>query len=166
MITGNIIIGENVYIDPSSKVNNVIIDDNVKIANGVNIFGSKACQLKIGQGSYIGPYCMLEGFNGKVTIGSFVSFAQRITLLTGSAPNASEKMQRIFPLLKGAVSIGDHTWIGAHCVIMPKVEIGKYCVVAANSFVNQSFPDYSILGGSPAKLLRKLTEEEIKKLHD
>jgi acetyltransferase-like isoleucine patch superfamily enzyme len=166
MITGNIDIGENVFIDPSSRVNNVIIDDNVKIANSVNIYGSKSCQLKIGKGTYIGPYCMLDGFNGKVTIGSFVSFAQRITLLTGSAPNASEKMQRIFPLLKGEVSIGDHTWIGAHCVIMPKVEIGKYCVVAANSFVNQSFPDYSILGGSPAKLLRKLTEEEIKKLHD
>jgi acetyltransferase-like isoleucine patch superfamily enzyme len=109
---------------------------------------------------------MIEGFNGRVTIGSFVSFAQRITLLSGSAPNGSERMQRIFPIQKGNVTIGDHTWIGAHCVIMPNVELGKYCVVAANSFVNNSFPDYSIIGGSPAKLIRMLTQKEIKRLHD
>jgi acetyltransferase-like isoleucine patch superfamily enzyme len=166
MITGNINIGQNVFLDPTSKVNNAYIDDNVKIAANVNIFGSPTNQLKIGQNSYIGPYCMLEGFNGRVTIGSFVSFAQRITLLSGSAPNGSDRMQRIFPIQRGPITIGDHTWIGAHCVIMPNVELGKYCVVAANSFVNKSFPDYSIIGGSPAKLIRVLTQKEIKILHD
>jgi acetyltransferase-like isoleucine patch superfamily enzyme len=86
--------------------------------------------------------------------------------MSGSGPNASEVMQRIFPILKGEVSLGDHTWIGASVVIMPNVSLGKYCVVAANSFVNKSFPDYSIIGGSPAKLIRTLTQEEIKKLHE
>jgi acetyltransferase-like isoleucine patch superfamily enzyme len=166
MLTGNIKIGQNVFIDPSSKVNNASIKDNVKIAANVNIFGSPKSQLEIGQNSYIGPYCMLEGYNGRVSIGSYVSFAQRITLLSGSAPNSSERMQRIFPIQKGPVTIGDHTWIGAHCVIMPNVELGKYCVVAANSFVNKSFPDYSIIGGSPAKLIRLLTQQEIIRLND
>jgi acetyltransferase-like isoleucine patch superfamily enzyme len=48
---------------------------------------------------------------------------------------------------------------------MPNVAIGKYCVVAANSFVNQSFPDYSIIGGTPAKLIRTLTDSEKEKIH-
>ena len=166
MITGNIKLGQNVFLDPSSKVNNACIEDNVRISGNVNIYGSPSNQLEIGKYSYIGPYCILEGFNGRVSIGSYVSFAQRITLLSGSAPNGSERMQQIFPIQKGPVTIGDHTWIGAHCVIMPNVGLGKYCVVAANSFVNKSFPDYSIIGGSPAKLIRTLTQEEIKKLHD
>jgi acetyltransferase-like isoleucine patch superfamily enzyme len=64
------------------------------------------------------------------------------------------------------VSIGDHTWIGAHAVIMPNVELGKFCVVAANSFVNSSFPDYAVIGGTPAKLIRILNDNEISLLND
>jgi acetyltransferase-like isoleucine patch superfamily enzyme len=48
---------------------------------------------------------------------------------------------------------------------MPAVTLGKYCVVAANSFVNKSFPDYTIIGGTPAKLIRTLTPSEIETLH-
>jgi acetyltransferase-like isoleucine patch superfamily enzyme len=166
MIVSNINLGHEVMIDASSKINNATIGNKVKIAADVNLFGSAKNPIFIGEGTYIGPYCFLEGFNGEVHIGEHVSFAQRITLLSGSAPNGSEKMQRIFPILKGPVSIGNHTWVGAHCVIMPNVKIGNFCVIAANSFVNQSFPDYSVIGGTPAKLIRVLTEEEIKKLND
>lgn len=166
MITSNIILGEEVFIDSSSKVNNATIGARCKIAAQVNLFGSPKHPLILGEGCYIGPYCLLEGFNGLVEIGNNVSFAQRITLISGSAPNASYKLQRIFPLDTGPIKIGDHNWIGAHCVIMPNVTLGEFCIVAANSFVNQSFPAYSIIGGSPAKLIRSLSIEEIKKLHD
>jgi galactoside O-acetyltransferase len=47
---------------------------------------------------------------------------------------------------------------------MPGVFLGDFCVVAANSFVNKSFEAYSIIGGSPAVLIRKLTNIEIMKL--
>lgn len=166
MITSNINLGTNVFIDASSRVNNATIGSRCKIAAHVNIFGSKESPLVMGEDCYIGPYCMLEGYNGLVEIGSHVSFAQRITLISGSAPNASDRLQRIFPINKGAISIGNHSWIGAHCVIMPNVTLGKFCVVAANSFVNQSFPDYSVIGGSPARLIRTLTEGEIQILND
>lgn len=164
MITSNIKLGLNVFIDTTSRVNNISIGDGVKIAANVNVFGSREHPVEIGNESYIGPCCLLEGFNAKLVIGSFVSFAQNITVLSGSAPNASEKMLKIFPMKKGSVRIGDHTWVGAHSVIMPNVELGKYCVVAANSFVNKSFPDFSIVGGSPARLIRTLTLEEKKQL--
>lgn len=166
MITSNINLGQNVSIDTTASVNNVTIGDNTKIAGNVKIFGSPENQLTVGKSCYFGPNTLVEGYNAKVTIGNHVSFAQNINLMSGSGPNASEVMQRIFPILKGEVSLGDHTWIGASVVIMPNVSLGKYCVVAANSFVNKSFPDYSIIGGSPAKLIRTLTQEEIKKLHE
>jgi acetyltransferase-like isoleucine patch superfamily enzyme len=166
MITSKISLAQNVFIDPSSRVNNVTIEDNVKIAAHVNAFGSPQNPLSIGRNTYIGPYCLLEGFNGQVSIGDHVSFAQRITLISGSAPNASEHLQRIFPIIKGPITIGNHSWIGAHCVIMPNVELGQYCVVAANSFVNTSFPAYSIIGGSPAKLIRSLSDAEIQQLQN
>lgn len=166
MITSNIDLGKNIIINPSASVNNVKIGDNTKIAAGVRVFGSQENQLLVGEGCYFGPNTIVEGFNAKVTVGNHVSFAQNINLMSGSGPNASEVMQRIFPILKGEVHLGDHTWIGASVVIMPNVTLGKFCVVAANSFVNKSFPDYSVIGGTPAKLLRTLTKEEIEKLHE
>jgi acetyltransferase-like isoleucine patch superfamily enzyme len=166
MITSNIKIGNNVDIDPSSRFNNVNIADGVKISSNVNLFGSFEHPMQIGFNSYIGPFCFLEGHNAFVKIGRNVSFAQRVTLLTASAPNASDKLQKIFPLIKGPIEIGDHVWIGAHSIIMPNVKIGSYSVVAAGSFVNTSFPDYSVIGGVPAKLIRSLTQIEIDKLND
>ena len=165
MITSNIHLGTDVSIEKDASINNVIIGDKTKIAGGVKLFGAPQHLLEVGVGCYFGLNSIIEGFNEKVTIGNFVSFAQNVNLMSGSGPNASEVMQRVFPIEKGAVTIGDHTWIGASAVVMPNVYLGSYCVVAANSFVNESFPDYSILGGTPAKLIRMLTQNEIEKLH-
>ncbi|MDI1318554.1 acyltransferase [Flavobacterium sp.] len=165
MITSNIDLGVNISIESDASINNVKIGDNTKIASRARLFGSPHYQLVVGENCYFGLNTIVEGFNATVTIGKHVSFAQNVMLMSGSGPNASEKMQRIFPIIKGEVTIGDHTWIGANVVIMPNVNLGKYCIVGAQSFVNASFPDYSIIGGTPAKLIRTMTTEEIQKLN-
>jgi acetyltransferase-like isoleucine patch superfamily enzyme len=164
MIFANIELGEGVQIDPSSSINNVNIGDNVKIAKRVSAFGSAEHRLIIGADSYVGMNCTLNGYAAQLTIGSHVSIAQNVNIMVDSGPNASVLMQQIFPLLKGDVTIGDHSWIGASAVIMPGVTLGKFCVVGTGSFVNKSFPDYSIIGGTPAKLIRKMTDEELSPL--
>ncbi|MDG4654633.1 acyltransferase [Chryseobacterium arthrosphaerae] len=156
MKISNISIGENVVIDPTTSINNVKIADNVKIAKLCSIYGSEKNQLEIGESSYVGMFSILNGFSRKLTIGKHVSIAQNVNIMTDSGPNASEEMQKIFPLISGEVQIGDHSWIGANVIIMPGVQLGKFCVVAANSFVNKSFPDYSMIGGNPAKLIKTL----------
>lgn len=54
------------------------------------------------------------------------------------------------------IEIGENCFIGAHSFILKGVVLGKNCVVGANSVVNKSFPDYSVIAGSPAKLIRML----------
>ena len=164
MIYKNITLADDVDIDPSSSFNNVSIGSATKIAKNCSIFGNPDYPVIIGESCYFGMNSILEGYNAQVKIGKFVSFAQNVNLMTGSGPNASNKLQNIFPVIKGPVTIDDHCWIGASAVIMPNVHLGEFCVVAANSYVNTSFPKYSIIGGSPAKLIRTLTEEEIKKI--
>ena len=166
MKTSNIDLGKNISIEIDAHINNVKIGDNTKIAGRVKIFGSEEHQLQIGKNSYVGLNCFIEGFNAKVIIGDHVSFAPNVNLISGSGPNASVVMQKIFPIIRGSVTIGNHSWIGGFTTIMPNVTIGKYCVVAANSFVTKSFPDYSIIGGTPAKLIRTLTQEEIALLNE
>jgi acetyltransferase-like isoleucine patch superfamily enzyme len=55
---------------------------------------------------------------------------------------------------KGPVSIGAHTFVGYRACILPGVILGKHCIVGANSVVTHSFPDFSVVAGSPAKLIK------------
>lgn len=166
MILQNVMIGKNVSIHESSSINNIVIGNNVRIAKRCSLFGSDINLLVIGSDSYIGMNSIINGFSSPVIIGEYCSIAQNVNIMTDSGPNASDIMQKVFPIKKGNVSIGDHSWIGAGVTIMPNVEIGKYCVVAANSFVNSSFCDFSIIGGTPAKLIRKMTLDEVDKIKE
>lgn len=156
----NIYLGKDVEIDPSSSVNNVIIGDNVRIAKRCSVFGSPDNLLEIGSDSYVGMNSILNGYASKLIIGSNVSIAQNVNIMVDSGPNASLPMQRIFPIVKKPVTIGNHVWIGSGSIIMPGVALGEFCVVAANSYVNESFEPYTIIGGNPARIIRRLTDEE------
>ena len=164
MIYGNIYLGSDVNIDPTTSINQVKIGNGTKIAKRCSIYGSAEHPLEIGENSYIGMNTILNGYTASLKIGHHVSIAQNVNVMVDSAPNASELMQRIFPCQVAPVTIGNHCWIGASVVILPGVTLGDFCVVATNSVVKTSFPPYSIIGGTPAKLIRKMNEEEIQKL--
>lgn len=64
-------------------------------------------------------------------------------------------------------SIGSGSLIGVQAVVLNGAAIGKNCLVGAGAVVTErkSFPDNSLIIGSPAKVLRELTEDEIQDLH-
>lgn len=163
MIVQNIQLGNNCDVDPSSSINNIILGDNVKIAKRCSVFGGPDNPLNIGDNTYIGMNTSIIGWSRKITIGRYVSIAQNVNIMSGSGPN-NDILQRVFPSKREPVVIGDLCWIGASVIIMPGVTLGRAVIVGANSFVNQSFEDYCVIGGTPAKLIRKLTDEEIIKL--
>ncbi len=156
----NISLGRDVEIDPSTSINNVVIGDKVRIAKRCSIYGSPENPLELGPNSYVGMNSVLNGFSAKLTIGKNVSISQFVNIMVDSGPNASPGMMRIFPIVKGPVTIGNDSWIGSGATIMPNVTLGEYCVVAAHSYVNKSFPAFSVIGGCPAKLIRTFTDEE------
>lgn len=63
------------------------------------------------------------------------------------------------PINTKPVSIGDNVWIGDNVCILKGVKIGNGCVIGANSVVNIDVPNYSIVVGSPAKVVKKYNEE-------
>lgn len=152
----NIHITGTAQIETDVSINNVRIGNGVKIARRCSIYGSPDFILNIGEHSYIGMNCIINGWAAQISIGCHVSMAQNVNIMADSGPNASPLMQQFYPLQAAPVTLGDHCWIGASTIIMPGVSLGRCCVVAANSFVDCSFPDYSVICGTPARLLKTL----------
>jgi len=66
---------------------------------------------------------------------------------------------------KGTISIGSDVWIGAKSTILSGSIIGHGCVIGANSVVKGQFPPYSIIAGSPGRVVRmRFDENSINKL--
>lgn len=108
----------------------------------------------IGDHTRIGIHCTVIG---PVTIGSHVNLAQGITA-TALNHNFEDTGKRIDQqgVSTNPVVIGDDVWIGANAVVLPGVTIGKHCVVAAGAVVTKDVPDFTVVGGVPAKILKTL----------
>ena len=112
----------------------------------------------IGKNVYIGEdLIIIDELNDKdrVRIGNRVAIAERVTLIVSSNPNFS----RIRPFIKsihGRIEINNDAWLGTGAIILPNVTIGTGAVVGAGSVVTKDVPDYTVVGGVPAKLIKKI----------
>lgn len=52
------------------------------------------------------------------------------------------------------VRIGNDVWIGIRVTILPGVTVGNHCIIGAGAVVTKDVPDYAIVGGNPARILR------------
>lgn len=61
-------------------------------------------------------------------------------------------------------TIGDATLIGIKAVVLNRVRIGKHCIIGANSLITEGkeIPDRSLVVGSPGKVIRQLTDDEVR----
>lgn len=67
---------------------------------------------------------------------------------------------------KEGIVVGNDVWIGVNAVILPGVKIGNGATIAAGSVVNTDIPDYALVGGVPAKIIKmKHSDEVIEKLN-
>ena len=108
----------------------------------------------IGNHTRIGLHCTVIG---PVTIGSHVNLAQGITV-TALNHNFEDAGLRIDEqgVSTKAVTIGDDVWIGTNAVILPGVNVGSHCVIAAGAVVTKDVPAHSLVAGVPAKVVKSI----------
>lgn len=127
--------------------------ENVRIMRGVEIIcPHNVC---IGKNVYIGKNCAIYGYD-TISIGENSLIARDTIILTrGHIFNHPTTPIREQGYNAAPISIGNDVWIGARVTILPGVKIGNGSVVAAGSIVNKDVPEYTVVGGSPAKTIKQ-----------
>ncbi len=149
----NIIVGDYTYYDDFEDVHN--FEKNVKYH--------------------------FEFTGDKLIIGKFCMIASGVSFIMNGANHLSEAISaypfaifgngwqgamngKSYPT-KGDTIVGNDVWIGHKATIMAGVTIGDGAIIAAHSLVTKSVAPYSMVGGNPAREIRKrFTEDQIKKL--
>ena len=100
----------------------------------------------------------------KVKIGDNCLFGPNVSLFTAGHPVHPDTRNSGYEYGK-EITVGDNVWIGGNTVVCPGVNIGNNVVIGAGSVVIKDIPDWSIAAGNPCKVLRKITEEDRRKLY-
>lgn len=151
-------LGNQVYVSALSK-NGIRLGDNVSIgafsrvivSTSLNNIGNK---IVIGNNVGIGEFAYLGGAGG-LEIGDECIIGQYLSCHPENH-NYEDLLTSIRHqgVSREGISIGKNCWIGSKVTILDGVKISNGCIIAAGSVVTKSFPENSIIGGVPAKILK------------
>ena len=154
--------GKNLRVFKNIKVMNpqfLTIGDDVKILNDVSFTISRSCQngggVFIGSGTHINKWCDF-GCDNKIIIGEDCLFGPfvHITDRNHNFEDINEPIIKQGSSSKGPVIIGSGCWFGFRSQVMSNVKIGRNCVIAAGAVVTKDVPDYCVVAGNPAKIIK------------
>ena len=113
----------------------------------------KGFELVIGDNSGLGRFCHVPS---NIKIGKDVMMAPNVFVfnLIHAFDSTHTPMREQGVISKEAVVIEDDVWIGRGVYIMPGKRVAKGSIVAAGAVLTKNFPEYSIIGGNPSKLIR------------
>lgn len=152
--------GRNCYIAPDCNffTHKATLANNVRIGSQVTLRGN----LVFGSDVTVNP---MANIIGNVNIGDAVRIASGVQIFGfNHGYNRVDRYIKDQPITSEGIVIGNGTWIGAGASIVDGVTIGANSVVAAGAVVTKSFPEFSIIGGVPAKLLKNRLQGKGRKL--
>ena len=119
--------------------------------------------VKIGTDVFIGLDIILDPLYPElIYIDDYAEIGDRACIYTHT--RGSEPLKALYPRKLAEVKIGKGAWIGApNVVILPGTNIGDYSIVAAGAVVTKDVENYSIVGGIPAREIKKLDPEKVLK---
>lgn len=150
---------------PRSWGGRLCIEKDVCIRNNFVIVIQKTGKVEIGANTDIGQSSRI-GCQGHIKIGKEVLTGPNVFIADYNHEyrDISRSVLRQgnhFISVNGRpnIEIGDGTWIGMNVVIVGNVLIGKHCVIGANTVVTKDVPDYCVVAGSPARIIKRYNQE-------
>lgn len=160
-IAEGVTLSRNVIVGAQAKLSRIFVGENTHIEYGVICTGFGNGRIHVGRESYLGIYNVLD-WSENIKIGDYVHIAGPSTgIWTHSSADMclngvrlGDKSEKNRP--KAPVNIEDNVYIGGNCTIYPGVTIGHHSIVAPNSAVDKDIAPYSLVGGVPARLIKKI----------
>jgi len=130
---------------------------NVNVEHGAEIGSGQ--QIEIGDNSGIGVDCQIYG---PVRIGNDVMMGPEVIVIASRHrwDRLDVAMRLQGHLRAETVTIADDVWIGTRAIILPGRKIGKGAIVGAGAVVTKDVPDYAIVGGNPARIIRYRNQQD------
>lgn len=97
--------------------------------------------------------------DGEIHIGDSCMIGPAVTFATAVHPISPTLRRKVLQYNK-PITLGDNVWIGAGAIILPGVTIGDNSIIGAGSVVTKDIEPDSIAVGNPARILRKITEDD------
>ncbi len=151
--------GKNLIIDSGVTIygfKNISLGDNVTIMKNSYLYAHNGGELTIGDNFTLNTNSQLGASFGKIVIGDNCAIASNCVLRASNHnfnnPNIPFKEQGH---KYGEIILEDDIWISANCVITANTKIEKSSIIGAGAVVTKDVESYSIMGGVPAKLIRK-----------
>lgn len=142
-------------------VNHTLGRKKAKIGNGSKVHATvilrQAYNIEIGEGCLINHNNVLQAGHGdaKIKIGNYVHTGANVMIIAFNHAFDTREIPTIQQDYYDAdVVIGDDVWIGGGAIILAGVTIGKGAIIAGGAVVNKDVPEYAIVGGVPAKVLK------------
>lgn len=137
---------QDAMFDREERARKLGFGKGATIYNSALVYGD----VTVGEGTWIGPYVLLDGSGGGIRIGSTCSISAGVHIYTHDtvawALSGGRQAYRRKP-----VKIGNCCYIGPHSTVTAGVVIGDRCLVATNSLVKEDVPQGTIVGGTPAR---------------
>ena len=158
-------VGKNFVVEDYAEImalsrQGIVCGDNVTIGAFATIkpsgyYGRNLGEgLRIGDNSNIGRYSYV-GCSGLITIGRNVMISPRVSLYAENHNfQDTERPMKEQGVTRESIKIEDDCWIASGAIILAGVTIGKGSIVAAGSVVTRDVPPFSIVAGSPARIIR------------
>ena len=136
----------------------ILVNKGNKVEIRRHCYFDRPKQVFIDEGSFINRNCQFHiGCNDieTISLGRNVYVGMNVSFICVSH-QIGKCDKRAGQNIYGSIKVNDGTWIGANSTILPGVQIGKGCIVAAGAVVTCNVDDNCIVGGVPARLIKRI----------
>lgn len=112
------------------------------------------CNIFLGEDCFINFNCTILD-EAKVIIGNNAFLGPNVSIYTACHPLEADRRNQFVEWAE-PVTIGNNVWIGGDVTILPGVSIGDNVVIGAGAVVTKNFPSNVVIGGNPAKVIKKI----------
>jgi len=125
---------------------------------GITIFMQKARGIKIGNNCHISPYVQLDWlYPSQISIGDNVAIGSNTMIFAHVNIGTNEFLKtEKYPRQVKPVIIKSGAWINPGCIITAGVTVGENSIIAVGSVVTNDIPDYCVVAGNPARIIKKI----------